>query len=222
MAKKYISEKDESVRIFRSDFLEFFTHVHPLVPHLIFVPVIGAMLFLAASGGVAPAKMLLLFCVGTFLWTLVEYLVHRFLFHATPEIEEEVRRILGELGPREAAFPRMRTLRQRHYFLAHGVHHDYPNDSRRLVMPPSLSIPLALLFYALFAVVFGTVSAPPAFAGFLLGYLVYDTIHYAVHHLSLRSRLLLFLKKKHLRHHFQDSRRDFGVSSAIWDRVVGT
>ena len=51
---------------------------------------------------------------------------------------------------------------------------------------------------------------------------MYDSIHYAVHHVSLRGPVLLFLKKQQLRHHYQDSTKDFGVSSPLWDFVMGT
>ncbi len=106
--------------------------------------------------------------------------------------------------------------------MAHGVHHDYPNDSKRLVLPPSVSIPLAVLFFAAFSLAFGSASGPAIFGGFVIGYLIYDTVHYAVHHFSLHGRVMLYLKKKHLRHHYQDSRRDFGVSTPLWDWILRT
>lgn len=222
MARKYVSNKDVSVRIFRSGFLEYFTYVHPIVPHLIYIPVIALVLYLSYAAGVAVGQIVLLFVGGLALWTVAEYLVHRFVFHTTPELEEEVREIVAALAPGEAAFPKLTSFRQRHYFLAHGVHHDFPNDSKRLVIPPSMSIPLGVLFFAAFRLVFGAAAGPALFAGFTLGYLIYDTVHYAVHHFSLHGRVMLYLKKKHFRHHYQNSRRDFGVSSPLWDWVLGT
>lgn len=222
MARRYVSNKDESVRIFKSDFLEFFTYVHPAVPHILFVPVIALMLYLSYSAGTGAGRMALLFVAGLFLWTAAEYVVHRWVFHLGPALEEEVRAMVAALPPGEPAFQHMKTFRQKHYFLAHGVHHDFPNDTRRLVMPPSLSIPLAILFFALYWLVFGPAHGPALFAGFVAGYLVYDTIHYATHHFALRDPLLLYLKKKHFRHHYQDSTRDFGVSNPLWDIVFRT
>jgi sterol desaturase/sphingolipid hydroxylase (fatty acid hydroxylase superfamily) len=222
MTRKYVSNRDESVRIFKSDFLELFTHVHPAVPHIIFIPVTGFMLYLSYSAGLPVQRMALMFAAGLFLWTIVEYAVHRFVFHLGPELENEVRDIVRGVEPGEPAFAHMKTLRQQHYFLAHGVHHDFPNDSKRLVMPPSLSIPLAALFYIAYRLIFGAVDAPALFAGFTVGYVVYDTIHYAVHHFQMRGRLMLYLKKKHFRHHYQDSTKDFGVSSGLWDVLLGT
>ncbi len=68
----------------------------------------------------------------------------------------------------------------------------------------------------------GSVSAPALFAGFVAGYLVYDTTHYAVHHYRARTRFGRYLKKHHFRHHYLNPGKDFGVSSPIWDLVFGT
>ncbi len=68
----------------------------------------------------------------------------------------------------------------------------------------------------------GPVAAPPLFAGFVVGYLVYDTVHYAVHHPGLPTTWGRFLKRRHVRHHFVDADRDYGVSSPLWDWVLGT
>jgi sterol desaturase/sphingolipid hydroxylase (fatty acid hydroxylase superfamily) len=222
MARKYVSNKDESLRIFRSDLFERLSYVHPAVPHLIYIPLIGLMLYLGSVNGVEAGAIGWLFALGVLLWTAAEYVVHRFVFHATQELEDGVREIVEGLEPGEAAYPKMKGWRMKLYFLAHGVHHDFPNDSRRLVMPPSVSIPLAVIFWVLFRLVFGPAAGAAVFAGFVAGYLAYDTIHYAVHHFSLHSRVMLYLKKKHFRHHYQDSTKDFGVSSSLWDFVLGT
>ncbi len=222
MARKYVSNKDESLRIFKSDFNERLSYVHPAVPHMIYIPVIGSMLYMSYVNGAAAGRIAGLFLLGGLLWTLAEYAVHRFVFHSTEELEDQVREITDHLESGEAAYPKMKGFRMKLYFLAHGVHHDFPNDSRRLVMPPSVSIPLAVVFFAGFWLGFGTMDAGAVFAGFVSGYLIYDTIHYAVHHFSLHSQIMLYLKKKHFRHHYQDSTKDFGVSSSLWDMILGT
>lgn len=186
--------------MFRSDFLEFFSHVHPVVPLLIYLPVIGWMCFLSVARQRVPASAtFVLFCFGVFLWSLLEYVVHRWFFHYEPKT---------------------RWGRQLH-FIVHGVHHDYPQDATRLVMPPSVSIPLAVVLYAAFALVFGRFG-PACFAGLIFGYLCYDGIHYATHHFSMRTRTGAWLKQYHLRHHYKDDREGFGVSSPLWDHVFGT
>lgn len=222
MPKMYVSNKDESVRMFKSDFFESFSHVHPAVPHVIYIPVIAYMLYSSFTNGVAVPGIALLFLGGVFFWSLVEYLVHRFAFHTTPAVELDVRERVSRLKPGEAVFSVLDTFQQKQYFLSHGVHHDYPNDSKRLVMPPMISIPLGLVFYYALTTLFGVGNGSAVFAGQVLGYLIYDTVHFAVHHFQLRSRVTLYLKKKHFRHHYQDSTRDFGVSNPLWDMVMGT
>ena len=106
--------------------------------------------------------------------------------------------------------------------MVHGVHHDHPNDPMRLVMPPSVSVPLALGFYGLFHLVIGGQEADLVACGFLAGYLAYDMIHYHVHHHRPRTRVGRRLRELHMRHHFQDDESGFGVSAPYWDRVFGT
>jgi sterol desaturase/sphingolipid hydroxylase (fatty acid hydroxylase superfamily) len=113
-------------------------------------------------------------------------------------------------------------LREKIYFLTHGVPHFYPNDSLRLVMVPGVSVPLAIAFYFAFVTIFGTVLGVTFFAGFVTGYLIYDTTHYVVHHKACRGRISAFLKKLHMRHHYVDPDRDYGVSSPTWDFVWRT
>ncbi|MGA9116278.1 MAG: sterol desaturase family protein [Bacteroidota bacterium] len=199
MPRNYVSNKDESARLFKSEFLEKFTHVHPLVPVAVFVPVIVYLLF-RASEVLRPRETAALFVSGVLTWTLAEYLLHRFVFHHQPS---------SAWG-------------KKLHFLMHGVHHDYPNDSLRLVMPPAVSIPLALAFYALFTALMGPDPVWAFFPGFLAGYLCYDLIHYATHHFGMKGRVALALKQHHMRHHYQDPGANYGVSSPVWDFVFGT
>jgi sterol desaturase/sphingolipid hydroxylase (fatty acid hydroxylase superfamily) len=108
------------------------------------------------------------------------------------------------------------------HFTIHGVHHDHPNDKMRLVMPPGASIPLALLFAGIFWLIFGLPTGLPLFAGFLVGYLMYDYTHYYLHHAVPKTDFGKNLREQHMRHHFQDHRYGFGVSTPIWDAVFGT
>ena len=62
----------------------------------------------------------------------------------------------------------------------------------------------------------------PFFVGFIAGYLFYDMTHYAVHHFNIRNKLWLALKKHHIRHHYENPGLGFGVSSPLWDEVIGT
>jgi 4-hydroxysphinganine ceramide fatty acyl 2-hydroxylase len=200
MSQRYISNRNESVRMFRSDFMEFFSHVHPATPHIIYLPLMGWMFYFAlAVRGFSLGLVAALFVCGVLIWSLTEYTMHRWVFHYEPK---------SALG-------------KRLHFMLHGVHHDYPNDASRLVMPPAVSAPLAVIFYLLFVLLFGR-FAPGVFAGMLAGYLFYDTLHYATHHFPMKRGVWLWLKKYHLRHHYQDDEVGFGVTSPLWDNVFRT
>ena len=219
--RRYVSNEDETCRMFGSDLLERLSHVHPAVPHLLYLPVITVALVLAVRAGQAPGQIVLLVLGGALVWSLLEYVIHRFLFHPPQWVEDETRAVTASLHPGQAVIPALPSWRHKFYFLVHGVHHDYPNDSGRLVMPPSVSIPLAVTFYFLFQWVIGPLT-PAAFAGLVGGYLAYDTTHYFTHHSAGKTALGRYQKKRHFRHHYYDSTRNFGVSSPLWDLLWGT
>lgn len=185
--------------MFESDFLEFFSRVHPATPLIVFVPVIIYMIYLSVTLQFTILQIAEWFVFGLVFWTFAEYALHRFVFHFTPH----------------GAFM------ERMHFMFHGVHHDYPMDSRRLVMPPAISIPLSALFYWLFVAVVDN-RAVPMWTGFMTGYLFYDMTHYAIHHFQMRSPFWLAIKNHHIKHHFQDSTKGYGVSSPIWDYIWKT
>jgi dihydroceramide fatty acyl 2-hydroxylase len=137
---------------------------------------------------------------GYALWTLFEYWLHRVVFHFEPE---------DGLGARV-------------HWIIHGVHHDHPNDPLRLVMPPAVSVPLGAAVFGVLYLIFGIRYAPGLGAGFFAGYLVYDMTHYYLHHFRPRGRLGRMLRERHMRHHFQDETRGFGISAPYWDEVFGT
>lgn len=198
MKRNYISNSTESVRIFKSSVLESFSKVHFAVPLIVYVPAIGYLIYSAFSLQAGLVYFLLYFLFGLAIWTITEYLLHRYVFHFEPK---------SEWG-------------QRIHFIFHGVHHDYPQDAKRLVMPPSASIPLAILFYLLFSLFFKNQSLLFSFfAGFLAGYLLYDMLHYAIHHASFKNPLMKKLKRHHMMHHYADPHKGYGVSSALWDII---
>lgn len=201
MAKNFISNKDETVQMFENRFLERFTRIHYSVPLFIFVPVIIYCLyriFWIENTGILLTLGFIL--IGLFIWTLTEYVLHRFVFHWKPP---------GKLG-------------ERMHFVFHGVHHDYPSDSKRLVMVPTISIPLAALFFFLFKFLLGGTMVFPFFAGFLMGYLFYDMTHYAIHHFNFKGKFWLDLKQYHMLHHYKDMNNGYGVSSKFWDLIFRT
>jgi sterol desaturase/sphingolipid hydroxylase (fatty acid hydroxylase superfamily) len=195
------SNSRESIRMFKSDLLESLSKVHWTVPLIVWVPVIvfvswKSLTYFELSTSLFIAN----FTGGLIFWTLAEYILHRFVFHWKPN---------GKLG-------------ERIHFIFHGVHHDYPNDAKRLVMPPSMAIPLALIFYGLFEFVLGRAYATAFFPGFMVGYLFYDITHYALHHANFKSAFWKKLKQHHMTHHYNDPSKGFGVSSKLWDKLIGT
>ncbi|MBN1530822.1 MAG: sterol desaturase family protein [Thermoleophilaceae bacterium] len=188
-----------SPRMFESNLLDRLSRVHPTVPLYIFVPAI-VVLFTIGARELTTFGSLALALGGYFFWTLTEYWMHRLVFHFEPQ---------DGIGARL-------------HWIIHGVHHDHPNDPLRLVMPPSVSVPLALVFFGLFHLVLPAADANVFAAGFLAGYLGYDMLHYHVHHHRPRTRLGKLMRELHMRHHFQDDTRGFGVSAPFWDRVFGT
>src|SRR5947208_8722624 len=185
-----------SPRMFDSNLLDKLSRVHPIVPPLLFGAASVALLvegFVGGSGWPTIGWI----AGGYLFWTLTEYWLHRLVFHFEPE----------------------RGIGARLHWIIHGVHHDHPNDPLRLVMPPSVSVPLATLFYLGFAAVLGTPSAYLFAAGFLGGYLNYDMTHFHVHHHTPRTGVGKLLRELHMRHHFQDDKRGFGVSAPFWDYV---
>ncbi|ATY63916.1 inositolphosphorylceramide-B C-26 hydroxylase [Cordyceps militaris CM01] len=141
---------------------------------------------------------------GCFLWTLIEYGMHRFLFH------------LDGYLPDNRVFITL-------HFLFHGIHHYLPMDKYRLVMPPTLFIFLATPFWYLSRFVFyhSWHTAVAVFCGGVFGYICYDLTHYFLHHENL-PLWYKQLKKYHLQHHFLDYELGFGVTSKFWDTVFGT
>ena len=188
-----------SPRMFDSDLLDRLSRVHPIVPVLIFLPAITALAGTAAER-MGALETLAWIGGGYLFWTLTEYWLHRAVFHFEPD----------------------QGVGARLHWIMHGVHHDHPNDPMRLVMPPSVSVPLAALFYVAFYFVLGSTYALAFGAGFLGGYLLYDMTHYHLHHHKARTRLGKRLRELHMRHHFQDDTRGFGVSAPWWDYAFGT
>lgn len=195
---KYVSNKNETIRLFKNPVLEYFSHIHPVTPVVVYVPVLILLSYFGFKE-VGIILGILSFVVGLFLWSLTEYVIHRWAFHYEPK---------SDTGKKV-------------HFLVHGIHHDYPRDATRLVMPLLVSVPLALLFYAVFKTLFGIYHLN-IFSGFIFGYVSYDSIHYATHHLDMKGKIGKFLKTYHLRHHYSDDHTAYGVSNPLWDYIFGT
>lgn len=191
----------DSIRVFKSPILEWCTHVHPIIPLLLWGPVV---VFFGYRGvnefsysfiewiGLAVASLL--------TWTLTEYSLHRWVFH----------------------FDSKSKLGKQFVFLFHGLHHDDPDDPTRLVMPPVPAILIMTGLYFLFGLVVPGRYLEGFMGFFIIGYLLYDYIHYATHHFPMTSKIGRYLRKFHLQHHFASEESKYGVSNPLWDYVFRT
>jgi len=190
-----------SIRLFRNDFLESLTHVHPIVPLLFWSPVIVFLLWRAvAVHHMAMTSIAALLLPGLLVWTFMEYTLHRYVFH----------------------FPANSNAGKWLVHLFHGVHHDAPNDKSRLVMPPAGAVIVMAILWGLFSLVIPSPWVEPFLAFFIVGYLIYDYLHYATHHFRMRRPWQAKLKRHHMQHHFTSPHSRYGVSSPLWDWVFGT
>jgi len=196
---KLQTSDQEDARVYQNPILHQLSKNHISVPLTIFY---GSGIFLTSYGviefGLSIVASLSLFIVGMLLFTLFEYLVHRYLYHL-PTVYEE-----GHIP-----------------FALHGIHHKYPKDKKRLVMPPVLSVVIAAAILGLNYLLMGTQGFPFT-AGFLFGYAAYLTVHFVVHRLKPPKNFLKELWIHHSIHHYQDDTKAYGVSSPLWDFVFGT
>ena len=187
-------------QIFRNNYLEYLTKTHPLViwgiylPILIFLPYYSIKT-LEFSG----LNVFLIFISGTIIWTLVEYILHRFVFHYHPDTEKG----------------------KRINYVLHGNHHEYPRDKERLFMPAAPSLIIASMFFFVFYLIVGK-NVFAFFPGFMLGYLIYGTMHFAIHAWNPPFKWMKGLWRNHHLHHYKHGDMGFGVSSTFWDHVFGT
>ncbi|WP_295127086.1 sterol desaturase family protein [uncultured Chitinophaga sp.] len=187
-------------RLFESEYLEILTKTHPLIIWGMYLPlIIWSLWFAYNSLGYSGQTVMLTFLGAILFWTLAEYLLHRFVFHIVSE-----NKAIARLA-----------------YLLHGNHHEYPRDRQRLFMPPVPSLILAAVLFALHWI-FLRQATFMFFPGFILGYLIYGTMHYAIHAFNPPFKWMKALWRNHHLHHYKDHDRGFGVSTSIWDHVFGT
>ena len=194
-------DRPVTIAVFENRFLEkYLARAHWITPGIWFGPIVTYGIYRAfTSTAYGPGRGALVLLAGLLAWTLVEYLLHRYFFHALKY---------------DATKP--------HNYLAHGYHHDFPDDRYRLVMVPLGSWPLAVLWGGAYYLAFGAEYAFPLLSGTAGGYIAYDWIHYYTHHGRPKGGLGKWLRRYHMMHHFQDGDTRYGVSSPLWDFVFGT
>lgn len=187
-------------RLFQNQYLEVLTKTHPLVIWGMYLPIICFMLYYSHHRvGFSWGMTMAIFVFAMFFWTFFEYLMHRFAFHFVSE-RPGIRKFI---------------------YIMHGNHHEFPRDKERLFMPPVPSLLLAATIFSLQYLVLRA-YAFPFFPGFMLGYLLYGSMHYAIHAWNPPFKWMKPLWRNHHLHHYKNEERGFGVSTAFWDRVFGT
>lgn len=188
------------VRIFENDFLESLTLVEY---HTIFKVWIPVILILISIGNyqyhLSFKTNLFWIFFGVLVWSLAEYIIHRYLFHWSPK----------------------NTWGRRIVYQMHGNHHDDPFDPLRGVMPIAPALIYILILYWIFSLVIKVQFLKIFFAGFLIGYLCYDGIHFFTHHGKPKTFVGRYLRKIHMLHHVHEG-YIYGISSPLWDMVFGT
>lgn len=191
--KKFISKTGKSPRLFDNPVLEALTRCHPSVPFIIFTPVVLFFLYRAIVINETPLWLIPVICLSALIfWSSLEYFIHRYILHFKPT---------SQFGKKLV-------------YAAHGVHHDYPNDKTRLVLPPSITIPGAFMFYGIFYLILGPNYVDAFSAGLVACYLFYDFNHFAAHNLNINNPFSRKMKKHHLKHHFKDATKGYGFTTS--------
>jgi sterol desaturase/sphingolipid hydroxylase (fatty acid hydroxylase superfamily) len=143
------------------------------------------------------------FGAGIFIWTFLEYLLHRFLFHIQlPITNPKVREVVNA---------------------SHLLHHASPRDPSRVLVQPTYGLVVSAIAYGLIWLAVGNVfAAMLVLAGIWTGFLYYEAVHYRVHFSLSPSGLIAWQRRAHFYHHFTNNKRCFGVTSPLWDYVFGT
>lgn len=187
-------------QIFKNQYLEYLTKTHPLVIWGIYLPVIVLLPYYALTNNIVVSwQVILFFFGGMFFWTFFEYVMHRFIFHWISN------------SPRT----------QKITYVMHGNHHEFPRDRQRLFMPAVPSIVMACIIFSLYYLIMDSFSFV-FFPGFLLGYLMYGSMHYAIHTWRPPFKWIKPLWRNHHLHHYKSHTRGFGVSTHFWDWIFGT
>jgi len=192
---------DDPTRLYKSDLMERLTRAHPVEPFVFYIPLVLALLTYGIGWG--PHSWyhnIALWAGGVFFWTGLEYFLHRVIFHykATSEFGKKTMKLI------------------------HGIHHQFPNDTDRLVIPPLFAMGVIVLFGAAFYLTLGYWGAVPFLAGGISGYLYYDFVHYATHHLKPRTPWAQQQRRRHMLHHYKYPDACYGVTTGLWDWIFRT
>jgi sterol desaturase/sphingolipid hydroxylase (fatty acid hydroxylase superfamily) len=189
-----------SATLFSNPVLERISRTHISIPITLFLAISSVSMYYGLVSTSIPLGLGLgFFVLGLLAFTFVEYMMHKHFFHMEPDTP----------------------LKDKLQYNVHGVHHDYPKDKDRLAMPPFVSAAYAAILYLLFTLLMGD-FALYFLPGFLLGYSGYLAVHYVVHVYNPPKNFFKVLWVNHAIHHYKDPDAAFGVSSPLWDYLLGT
>lgn len=143
------------------------------------------------------------FPTGVFLFLSIEYFTHRYQLHAPPWDLQGLRRV-------------ERT--------QHTDHHRDPHRIDRLFVPVRDTIPIAgVLTLIYFLLTRDWLIARALLFGNLAGFLYYEHTHFIAHvNVTPTTRWGRYMKKVHLWHHYKNENYWFGVTSPLFDLLLGT
>ena len=140
-----------------------------------------------------PVTWAVVYGIGLAGWTLIEYLLHRLIFHHAP--------VLSRL---------------------HEQHHNSPQELMGTPVWASVSLGLIVVAGLSWAIL-GFNLATAATAGMATGYLWYVFVHHTTHHWRPHPGSYLYrVRLRHARHHYSPDSGNFGVTTGVWDIVFGT
>ena len=189
------TSSDKRLRLFENRWLEKLTVIS--VGWFMTIWSIGLIWLGVSAWGTVPLVTIppLIVC-GWFLFTGLEYVAHRFLFHLKPKTD----------------------LMAKVVFVMHGNHHMQPMDKLRSLMPPIVSLPIGYAVASILSLAFGVWSAWMLF-GFVLGYVAYELTQNAS---PMRGAWAKRFKRHHLLHHFMSEDGNYAVTGLFWDTLMGT
>lgn len=190
------------IRLFENRWLERLTVIGVpgfLALWAIGLPLIAWRAWTVAGAPAGAVVVIALVAAGLLVWTLTEYVLHRFVFHWRPAS----------------------ALLEQFVFIMHGNHHAVPNDPLRNLMPPMVSLPVGALVWGALVLLAGP-AGNWLFLGWMGGYVAYDLVHYACHQWPMRGRLARVLKTHHMRHHHLHEAGNYAITGMMWDRLFGT
>jgi len=199
--KTFLAPEEGTLRYFDSDVLEKFSKSPWYTVPLLWLPILTFMITMAITNEIK-YSLLPLIVFGFLSWCLLEYVLHRFLFHMKT----------SSVGMN--AF----------HFMLHGYHHVAPMDPHRLTFPPIPALIVGAILYSVVSPFFSVGTTFGILSGITIGYILYDLEHYALHHSAFLNSISYYrnMKKHHLYHHYKNDNANFGISTMIYDYVFNS